>query len=152
MQREEGLPRPPQAWFFVVDAGRARLLTCSKVAFDRLHVDELSAIEYEPEEHERGRPSPRTGKSGNTYASLGRESEHQIRRFAKEVEDWIENHLERIDAPSITLFSAPRFLGELRKLFGPTVVDRIEERQAALTQLSTSDLARHPAVAELLPD
>jgi protein required for attachment to host cells len=151
MQRDEGLPPPPQAWFFVLDAGRARLLTCRRAAFERLRVEELSALAYEPEPHQRGRPSPRTGKSGKTYASLGREDEHQIRRFAKEVEDWIEAHVERIDAPRIALFAAPRFLGELRKLLTPSLAKRLEERPADLTHLSTSDLAKHPSVAELLP-
>jgi len=151
MQPAEILPKPPQAWFFVVDAGRGRLLTCSRIAYDRLHVDEVSAIEYEAEQHERGRPSPRSGKSGNTYASRGREDEYQIRRFAKEVVDWIEAQAERIDSSRFTLFAAPRFLGELRKLLAAPLAERIEERQAALTHVSTADLAKHPAVAELLP-
>jgi protein required for attachment to host cells len=152
MQSHDVLPKPPQAWFFVVDGGRGRLLRCSRVPHGRLHVDEVSAIEYRPEEHERGRPSPRTGKSGNTYASRGREDEYQIRRFAKEVVDWIAKHADRIETPSITLFAAPRFLGELRKLYGPALSKRIDERQGDLTQLSRAGLAKHPAVTELLPD
>lgn len=152
MQSHDVLPEPPQAWFFVVDGGRCRLLKCSRVPYGRLHVDEVSAIEYEPEEHERGRPSPRSGKSGNTYASRGREDEYQIRRFAKEVVEWMAKKVERIETPSITLFAAPRFLGELRKLFGPALAKRIEERQGDLTQLTTAGLAKHPAVTELLPD
>ncbi len=145
-------PTPRQICFFVVDAGRARLLQCSRVPHGSIHVDELEALEYQAEEHEHGRPSPRTGKSGNTYASGGHEDEHQLHRFAKDVVAWIEKRAGRIDDQAITLFAAPRFLGELRKLFSPALVKRIREHQADLTQLSTAGLAKHSAVADLLPD
>jgi protein required for attachment to host cells len=152
MQSDHALPKLPQAWFFTVDGGRGRFLKCSRVPYGRLHVDEVSAIQYQPEEHQRGRPSPRSGKSGNTYASRGREDEYQLRRFAKEVVDWMAKRVERIETPSIKLFAAPRFLGELRKLYGPALTKRIEEHPGDLTHLSTAALAKHPAVTELLPD
>ena len=143
---------PNKVWFLVVDAGKGRLLEASRNLPGRIHVREHDEIEYTQEEHEHGRPSPRSGKSGNTYASRGREDEYQIRRFAKEVVDWIAKHAERIETSSITLFAAPRFLGELRKLYGPALTKRIDERQGDLTHLSSAGLAKHPAVTELLPD
>ena len=151
MQPENILPRPPQVSFFIVDGGRGRLLKCTRVAHGRLHVAEVSAIENDDEEHEHGRPSPRSGKSGNTYASGGHEDEHQIRRFAKEVVGWIEEHAAQIDSRTIRLFAAPRFLGELRKLYSSSLTDRIDEHSVDLTRLTPAGLAKHPAVAELLP-
>ena len=151
MQPEEILPKPPQVWFFIVDAGRGRLLKCTRVAHGRLHVAEVSAIENDNEEHEHGRPSPRTGKSGNTYASGGHEDEHQIRRFAKEVVGWIEEHVAKIDCRTVRLFAAPRFLGELRKLYSSGLNGRLDEHLADLTHLTPAGLAKHPAVAELFP-
>ena len=144
--------KQPKVDFFVVDGGRGRLLRCSRVPPGRIHVDELEAIEYEAEEHEHGRPSSRSGRSGNTYASGGHEGEYQLHRFAKQVANWIEKHSNRNDREAITLFAAPRFLGELRKLFSPAIARRIREHQADLTQLNTSSLARHAAVTRLLPD
>ncbi len=143
---------PRKIYFFVVDGGRARLLQCSRLPHGRIHVDEIEAIENHAEEHEHGRPSPRSGKSGNTYASGGHEDEYQLRRFAKDVMAWIEKRADRVGDQAITLFAAPRFLGELRKLFSPIQAKRIREHQADLTQLSTADLAKHSAVADLLPD
>ncbi len=151
MQSSGVPPVPPHICFFVVDGGRGRLLKCSKVPPGRVHVEELDNIENQIEEHEHGRPSPRTGKSGNTYASGGHEDEHQRRRFAKEVVAWIEKRADRIDKQAITMFAAPRFLGELRKLFSPALVKRIREHRADLAQLSTSELAKHAAVIDLLP-
>ena len=137
-------------WIVVVDAGRARLLSCNRVPPGRIHVDEHDVIENHEEIHEHGRPSPRLGKSGHTYASAGHETEHQIHRFAKEVTAWIERKLARHSIDSLTLFSAPKFLGELRKLSPSGFAGRIREHQADLTQVSTSALAKHPAVDELL--
>ena len=59
---------------------------------------------------------------------------------------WIDKR--RID--EVTLFSPPKFLGELRKQYRGTLADRILERQGDLTQLSTGGLAKHGAVVALL--
>jgi hypothetical protein len=129
-EHHDVLLEPPHVWIIVVNGGRGRLLKCGRVPPGRLHVDEVSAVEHEPELHEHVRPSPRSGKSGNTYASGGHEDEYRI---------------------PIQLFAPPRFLGELRKLYGPLLTRRIEEHQADLTHLSAAALAKHPAVAALLP-
>jgi protein required for attachment to host cells len=141
-----------QTWFFVVDGGRARLLTGGRVPPGRFHVEERESIENHSEEHEHGRPSPRAGRSGNSYASEGHEDEHQLRRFAKQVVAWVDGHLARHPGGRVTLFAPPRFLGELRKLFPPALASRIDERQADLTHLSAAGLAKHPAVLELFED
>ena len=142
--------REPRILFFVVDAGRARLLECSRIAHGRVHVDQHESIENHTEEHEHVRPSPRTGKSGNTYASGGHEDEYQIHRFAKRVAGWMDDHLDRFETDDVPLFAAPRFLGELRKLYGPALSRRVQEFQADLTQLTEASLAKHRAVANLV--
>ena len=52
---------------------------------------------------------------------------------------------------ALVLFAAPRFLGELRKLYGANLSRRIRERQGDLTQLSAGSLARHPSVERIMP-
>ncbi len=136
-------------WFVVADAGIGRFCQCSRTKTGRLHVDELSIIEYHAEEHEHGRPSPRAGKNGNAYASAGHEDSYQLHRFAKEFAVWLEANLQKLDVAKLPLFAPPRFLGELRKVYGPQLIKRIEELQADLTGLSMSALARHPSVEGL---
>ncbi len=136
-------------WFVVADAGIGRFCECSRTKTGRLHVDELSMIENHTEEHEHGRPSPRVGKAGNTYASVGHEDSYQLHRFAKEFASWLERNLEKLDVAKLPIFAPPRFLGELRKVYGPQLLTRIEELQADLTGLSTAALAKHPSVEGL---
>ena len=140
-----------KVWFLVADAGRGRLMECSRNLPGRIHVEEHDAIENEEEEHEHTRPSPRTGKSGNTYASGGHENAYQRRRFAKEVVAWIEKKVDQFEIETLTLIAAPRFLGELRKLYSPVLEGRVSEQQGDLTRLTTGSLARHPTVVDLLP-
>ncbi len=137
-------------WFVVADAGIGRFCECSRTKTGRLHVDELSIIEYQTEEHEHGRPSPRAGKNGNAYASVGHEDSHQLHRFAKEFTGWLEGNMRKLDVAKLPIFAPPRFLGELRKVYGAQLVKRIEELQADLTGLSTAALAKHPSVEELV--
>lgn len=146
------MAKQPSAWFFVVDAGRGRLLRCSRTRPGRLHVDEEETIENHTEEYEHGRPSPRVGKGGHSYASEGHESEQQMRRFAKQVVTWIEAGAQKHGIDRVTLFSAPRFLGELRKVYPPMLAASVDERTSDLTQLNEGSLGQHPAIAELLPD
>jgi protein required for attachment to host cells len=143
------MPREASVWFFVVDGGKARLLEGTRVPPGRIHVAEHAHLDNENESHERGRPSPRTGKGG-TYASVGHEEESQLHRFAKEVVAWVEREASERHIDHVPLFSAPRFLGELRKLYPPSLARRVREHHADLTHLTTAALSKHPAVAELL--
>lgn len=133
----------------VVDGGRGRLLRGRRVDHGRIHLEELESLENHPDEHEHGRPSPRSRMGGNTYASTGHEGEHNLHRFAKDVAAWIERTFEGHAVEELTLFSAPRFLGELRKLVPAALAARIREHQADLTQVSTATLAKHPAIEQL---
>lgn len=142
--------RMADTWFIVVDGGRGRLLRGRMISHGRIHVDEHDSISNHHDEHEHGRPSPRSGRGGSSYASSGHEGEQQLHRFAKEVTGWIEAKVARHGIERLALFSAPRLLGELRKLYPPGLGERIDEHPADLTQVSTAALARHPAVAELI--
>jgi protein required for attachment to host cells len=137
-------------WFIVVDRGKGRLLRVGMLPAGRVHVDEVDAIEGPPDEHEHGRPSPRTARGGYTYASGGHETEQQIHRFAKEVAAWIGRKLEEHRIDRLDLFSSPRLLGELRKLYPATWDGRVREHQADLTHVTPAELSKHPAVADLL--
>ncbi len=139
-----------RVWFIVADAGRSRLLSVRRVPPGRVHVDEHESIESHPDEHEHGRPSPRAGRGGNTYASAGHEDGQQLHRFAKEVAAWMDERLTEHAVERATLFSAPKLLGELRKLYPPGLARRIREHPADLTQVSPAALAHHPAVLSLL--
>lgn len=141
---------PTPVWFIVADAGRSRLLSVRRVPPGRVHVDEHESIENHADSHEHGRPSPRAGKGGNTYASAGHEDEQQLHRFAKEVAAWIAQKLTQHAVERATLFSAPKLLGELRKLYPPGLAQRIQEHPADLTQVSPAALAHHQAILSLL--
>jgi protein required for attachment to host cells len=141
-----------KAWFIVADSGRGRLLHASRVDHGRLHVDEIDVIENTVGEHEHGRPSPRSLRGGPSYASPGHEQEQQQHRFAKQVSAWIERQVAEQGIAHLTLFSAPRFLGALRKVLPAALAPRIREEPIDLIQVSTSALARHPAVAGLVDE
>ena len=64
---------------------------------------------------------------------------------------WAEKKVDQFEIETLTLIAAPRFLGELRKLYSPMLEGRIREQQGDLTQLTTGSLARHPTVVDLLP-
>ena len=100
--------------------------------------------------HEHTRPSPLTGKAGNSYASVGHEVEEERIRFAREVAGWLQEKVRRFGIAHLDLFSPPRFLGAFRKVCSPQLFDRIETHQADLMKLSEAGLAAHPAI-EALP-
>lgn len=102
------------------------------------------------EGHERTRPSPLTGRSGNSYASVGHDAEEELSRYAREVAAWLEEKVRRFGIAHLDLFTPPRFLGTFRKVCRPQLFERIETHQADLMKLSEAGLAAHPAI-EALP-
>jgi len=137
-------------WFFVVDESRGRLFEASIVPPERLHLEERGAIENRNDAHEHGRPSPRAGKNGSSYASSGHQDEHERRRFARQIVDWMDDEVGRRGIETVRLFAPPRLLGELRPLLAPGLAGRVTEQQADLTNLGAAGLARHPAIAAAL--
>jgi len=142
---------PNRGWFFVVDAGGGRLLQSIAVPPGRLHVEQRASISRRGVEHERSRPSPLTGKAGNSYASTGHEAEEELQRFAREVAEWLEQKIARYRIGSLALFAPPRFLGALRKTCNPRLASHFDIHQADLAGWSASNLAHHPVVEELPP-
>ncbi len=140
------------SWIFVVDGGRGRLLRGTSVPPGRIHLEERGLIESERDEYEHGRPSPRSGKNGHTYASLGHESEEQLSRFARRVVEWLDQTTKQHEIDRLALFAPPRFLGALRQAFPASLAGRIREHEGDLANISAGDLARHRAVVKVLAD
>ena len=140
-----------RGWFFVVDAGGGRLLQSIVVPPGRVHIEQRARLVRRKEGHERTRPSPLTGKAGNSYASVGHEAEEELFRFAREVAAWLQEKVRRFGIAHLDLFSPPRFLGAFRKVCGPQLFDRIETHQAGLMKLSDAGLAAHPAIEAVPP-
>lgn len=139
-----------QKWIFVVDSGRGRLLRGSSVPPGRPHLEEDESIENTWEEHEHGRPSPRVGKAGHSYASRGHEDEEMMHRFAKDVAAWLERKAKQNNIQNLSLFAPPRFLGALRQAYSPHLSARITEHEGDLGYMSAGDLARHRVISRLL--
>ena len=139
-----------QTWIFVVDNGRGRLLRGTQVPPGRFHLEEDCSIENTLEPHEHGRPSPRTGKAGNTYASQGHEDEERMSRFARNVTTWLEKKTREHGIDKLTLFAPPRFLGALRQNWSQQLAARVSEKEGDLGYMTAGDLARHRAVVKVL--
>lgn len=134
---------------FVVNQRGGRLLRATLAPNGRQRLDLVDVVEtdWKEQAHERGRPSPRRGRQGNSYASAGHEPETFVHRYAKEVAAWIEQKLGKDRA---MLFAPPRFLGELREVLPARLSARIDEHEGDLGYMSPADLARHPLVAAVL--
>jgi protein required for attachment to host cells len=139
-----------EKWIFVVDGGRGRLLRGSNVPPGRPHLEEDESIENPWEEHEHGRPSPRAGKLGHTYASQGHEGEELLHRFARDVVLWLERKSRQHKIENLLLFAPPRFLGALRQVCPASLTARITEHEGDLGYMTAGDLARHRVIARLL--
>jgi len=140
-----------RGWFLVVDGGCGRLMQCMVVPPGRLHVEERAVLDNPTIGLEHGRPSSLKGKSGNSYASRGHEAEEELHRFAKKIAAWLDREIARFAIVELAVFCTPRLLGELRKVWGSELEQRIRIRQADLTSLSPAELARHPAVRSVTP-
>lgn len=115
---------------------------------ERCHVEERSSVHYEWEGHEHGRPSL-SSKLGHTYAS-GHEEEEDLRRFARQVTQWLEQQIKEHSIDRMVVFAPPRFLGVLRKTCSSHLASCIEQRSEDLAHLRTSDLSVHPVILELV--
>ena len=139
-----------ERWIFVVDAGRGRLLRGTTVPPGRFHLEEDGTIENGWEEHQHGRPSPRAGKAGHSYASQGHEDEEMLQRFARNVADWLDVRTRERSIDRLALFAPPRFLGALRQTCPAQLAERISEHEGDLGYMTAGELARHQAVTKVL--
>lgn len=109
--------------------------------------------------HEQHRPSMvGFGPSANArqhFAHGGHEREELSRRFAREVAAWIRQSMDHEPERSVIVFSAPRFLGDLRDALADRrdPADRRAEAHLFRNELSglrASEVAAHPSVRALV--
>ncbi|MHC4080199.1 MAG: host attachment protein [Planctomycetota bacterium] len=146
------MARKSQTWIFIVDNGRGRLLKGAPAPRGRFHLELDDTIENTWEEHQRGRPSPRTGREGRSYASWGHEDEEMMRRFARTVAGWLDEKTRRLNIDRLALFAPPRFLGALRQAWSPHLAVRVDEHEGDLGYMAPGDLVRHRSIAVLLDE
>ena len=144
------MTRASDTWIFIVDNGKGRLLKGTAAPRGRFHLELDDSIENEWEEHEHGRPSPRAGKEGHSYASMGHEDEEMMNRFARTVATWLEQKTTRHRIDNLALFAPPRFLGALRQAWSPRLASRVTEHEGDLGYMGPGDLVRHQSIARLL--
>ena len=141
-----------RTWVALADSQRAHLVQASSAPVDRCHVEHCDSITFDWVGHEHGRPSPRTGRNGKTYASAGHEDAENLRRFARQVANWLAETVDRYEIDRLVLFAPARFLGALRKSWNGRLSDRIEEHEGDLTGAPLSTLSKHPAIRNLVED
>lgn len=139
-------------WVLTADEGVGRLLRVERTASGHVHVDVDDEIHDTWAEHQHGRPSPLSGKSGHSYASWGHEGETRRTRFAKEIAVWMEQQAEDLHIDRVVVFAPPRFLGALRDAWSPRFAIRVQEQLGDLAHLSPGDLACHDSIAKLISD
>ena len=137
-------------WIVTADERVGRLARVERTPAGGVRVVIDDEIHRSGEEHEHGRPSPRRGRDGHSYASYGHETETTRDRFAKEIAVWLEQRDESLQFERIALFAPPRFLGALREAWSPRFAIRVNERQGDLTHLAPADLARQAAIMDLV--
>ena len=143
----------PARWMLAVDERRGNLFRIDRTEAGTIRVELRDDIHEEWEEREHGRPSPRFGKGSNCHASDGHETETRRTRFAKETAVWLDQQIEQLGIVSgIAVLAPPRFLGALRKAWPPRLALRVDEHRSDLAHLTPADLARHPAIEELMSD
>lgn len=138
------------AWIVIVDNGQGRLLRGSTAPPGRYHLELDDTITNTEEEHQHGRPSPRAGKAGNSYASRSRENEERMKRFARRVVEWLQHKTAALDIKHLSLFAPPRFLGVLRQAYPAQLAERLTEYEGDLGYMAPGDLVRHRAIAGIL--
>jgi protein required for attachment to host cells len=137
-------------WILTADEEVGRLLRVERTVSGHAHVAVDDEILDTWEEHQHGRPSPRSGKSGHTYASRGHEDETRRERFAKEIAVWLERRAEELHIDRIAVFAPPRFQGALRDAWSPRLAIRVDEHHGDLAHLSPGDLACHGSIVSLM--
>lgn len=137
-------------WVFVVNANCGRLLYCNFDPLGHYYVEEVERIENTWEGHERGRPSPLSGKSSHAFASHGHDEEETLHRFAREVADWLKPQLSLHGIGHLVLFAPPRFLGAIRKCRTGRLSDDVDVRQGDLAVLNEQELSDHPAIQQVV--
>lgn len=139
------MPKTKEQWLLVADAVHARLLRGAITEHQRLHLDEIAALQTTFTAGEHHRPSMLSG-AGHT-AGLGHEQEERTAHFAREVAKWLAHELPARGVAECLAIAPSHFLGALRKELPKPLAKSIQEHAGELANLSAGQLAAHPAVA-----
>lgn len=142
------MPAKHTADIVVADAEVARYLRCSVAPLDRCHVEQRDEVRWEPDEREHGRPQPRTGLTGNT--SENHEQEEQLNRAAKRLLAWMKRKVGEPIGEPLVVFVPPRLIGALRRAGFNGLSQHVHLREADLTHLDTTALAKHNTIQQLI--
>lgn len=132
-------------WVVVADARSARLMRCEPQG-ERRHLEAVDDLQEHWEEKEHHRPQPLSGKAGHAYAAWGHEDEERLHRYAKTLTEWLGRHRAEHSDDLWAIIAPPRLLGAVRNA-NHRKLDDMTQVEAELTDLSSAQLARHPAFA-----
>lgn len=142
--------RPVEHWFFRVDARSGELLRGHRTAQGHPHLQSVEMLENIWEAHQRSRPSPRQGKNGHSYASIGHEQEERRRRFTKGAGQWLESRMTGMNCDEVLVLAPARFIGEARLCWTDALLRRVNLREADLNGVPMRRLLQHPMIRERL--
>ena len=137
-------------WIALADSRRGQLLRCSLTPKGSRHIELIENIKSQWPGHQRGRPSPRLGKTGHSYASQGHESEEDLKRFAKTYLQWVQQQMQVHSIDRLTVYAPPRCLGALRQVCPKPMHARLDLQEGDLLNLSHKDLIDHKLICQLV--
>ena len=137
-------------WIALADSRRGQLLRCSLTPKSSRHIELMENIKSQWPGHQRGRPSPRMGKFGHSYASQGHESEEDLQRFAKTYLQWVRQKMQAHNIDHLTVYAPPRCLGALRQVCPKSMHSQLDLREGDLLNLSHEVLTNHKLIRQLV--
>lgn len=142
-------------WICLADTRTCRLLKATRTGNGRWHLDEIDTLANQWEDDKQhGRPnalahmSERAGAP--SFADRGQQRQEERRRFARDAAAWIAARLGRHDIDRLDLFAPPAMVGELRQAADRKTRSLAREHEADLNSIPIGDLARHPAIENVL--
>lgn len=142
----------PSTWIVVVDNRTGRLLEGRRTAQGRVHLEERAALANPRSEHVAGGLPEPTTRDKFGRATERHEEEEKLHRFAREVASWLEQQVSERHLERLELFAPARFRGALRKALPARLNGCLREHEGDLAHLQAGELARHPAVAGVVPE
>lgn len=137
-------------WVLVADARHGGLLCCGLTSQDRCHVEECDSIQNDWPGHDHPRSGPLWKGTGVSYGIEDDEVREPMSRFGRQVVAWLNHKMAEYEIERIIIFAPPRFLGVLRNEQSTDLAGRAIEHKGELVNVPTSELAKHPAIRELV--
>jgi len=138
------------SWIALVDSRRGQLLRCNLTPAGSRHLESIDHVESQWQGQQHGRPSPRLGKTGNTYASPGHETEEDMERFARQLVKWMQQLVKLHQIERLTVFAPPRSLGAIRPLIRNPMRQTLDLQEGDLLNMPHRELIDHKAIRELV--